>query len=49
MAAVVDREIFIRYVDSVLQLIQQEIEQPPPGKNGHIVTVANLDSLTCLK
>ena len=49
MASNVDRETFLRYVDSILRLIQQEIEPPPAGKNGHIVPIANLDSLTCLK
>ena len=49
MASVVDHDTFIRYVDRVLRLIQAEIEPPPAGKNGHIIPVANLDSLTCLK
>jgi len=49
MASIVDRDIFQRHVDSIQVLIQQEIEPPAAGKNGHIVPVANLDSLTCLK
>lgn len=49
LASIVDRETFLRYVESVLILIMQEIEPPPAGKNGHIVPIANLDSLTCLK
>lgn len=49
MAGIVDRDTFIRYVDSIRALIQSEIEPPAAGKNGHIIPVANLDSLTCLK
>ena len=49
MAGIVDREIFIRYVDAILRLIYSELEPPQAGRNGHIVPVANLDSLTCLK
>jgi len=49
MAVIVDRGTFIENVDSILRLIQHELLPPPAQRNGHIVPVANLDSLTCLK
>lgn len=49
MAGIVDRETFTKYVDTILRLIQSELDPPAAGKNGHIVPTANLDSLTCLR
>ena len=49
MASIVDRETFIKYIDPILKLIENEITPPEAGKNGQLIPIANLDSLTCLR
>ena len=49
MTGTVDRDVFKRYVDEVMQLIKEEIRPPPVARDGTIKPIANLDSLTCLK
>ena len=49
MASIVDRDTFIKYIDQILELIENEIMPPEAGKNGQLNPIANLDSLTCLR
>ena len=49
MALYCDQDVFLKYADVVLKLIETEIEPPQQNRNGTITPVANLESLTALK
>ena len=49
MALYCDQDVFLKYADLVLKLIETEIEPPQQNRNGTITPVANLESLTALK